>query len=440
MKIVRKELVGYLPVYDIGLAGDHNFLINGGIFASNCFNKSHSVAYGYITYQTAYLKANYPVEYMAALLSSVSDDQDKIQKYIAACHGMSITILPPDINTSDVNFTPQGNSIVFGLAAIKNLGMGAIEAILEARKNGPFLSLGDLCKRVDSRALNKKALEALVQAGAFDRIHTNRKQTMASIEATLNWANRRAKERASGQVSLFDILNTETGENDDFDEPPSSPPIPDYLPEEKLQFEKELLGFYVSDHPLKSISKSAKLLAPTNLADLEEMGENMMVTSIVMLTDLKTVITKKGEPMAILQLEDLSGRVEAVVFPKVYDKVKEFLQKDNRLIIWGKTDRKDETVQLHIEDMQKIEDVSMIRLHLKREQALDLGALENLRETLRPYIGGRIPIIAQIEDIPQLVRLGNQFWVKEVQPVIQALDRAGFPAFTDFLLPIDAKP
>lgn len=439
MDIVKKELIGYVPVYDIGLFQDHNFLIAGGIFASNCFNKSHSVAYGYITYQTAYLKANYPVEYMAALLSSVSDDQDKVQKYIGACNAMGITILPPDINTSDVDFTPQDQNIIFGLAAIKNLGMGAIEAILSARSNGAFLSLGDLCKRVDSRALNKKALEALVQTGAFDRIHPNRKQTMSNIEPTLNWATKKAKDRASGQGSLFDMFHNDL-DGDSFDEPPTSPPIADYLPQEKLQLEKELLGFYISDHPLKSINKSAKLLAPVNLSDLQEVSDNVMVTAIVILTEIKNLTTKKGDPMSILQLEDLTGSAEGIVFPKVYEKVKEFLQKDNRLIIWGKIDRKEETAKLFIEDMQRIEDVTMIRLQLKREQALDLGILERLREVIRPYGGGRVPIIAQIEDMPQMVRLGNQFWVQEALPAVKALDRAGFQAFTDFLVPVNSAP
>ncbi len=440
MKIIKKEPIGFLPVYDIGLLQDHNFLIKGNVFASNCFNKSHSVAYGYITYQTAYLKANYPVEYMAALLSSVSDDQDKVQRYIASCNSMGITILPPDINTSDVNFTPQNQNIIFGLAAIKNLGMGAIEAILTARQEGPFKSLGDLCKRVDSRALNKKALEALVQAGAFDRIHPNRKQTMASIEPTLNWAVKRSKDKASGQGSLFDMFSSGAPEEDIFDAPPTCAAVEDYLPQEKLQLEKELLGFYVSDHPLKSISKSARLLAPINLTDLEAAKEDVTVTAIVILTEIKNVTTKKGDTMAILQLEDLSGSAEAVVFPKVYGKVREFLQKDNRVIVWGKVDRKEETAKLFIDDMQKIADVSLVRLELKREQALDSGVLEQLREVLRPHGGGKVPVIIQIKDLPKMVRVGNQFWVQEAQSAVQALQRAGFTAFTDFLVPTNSLP
>ncbi|MCS6960574.1 MAG: OB-fold nucleic acid binding domain-containing protein [Pseudanabaenaceae cyanobacterium SKYGB_i_bin29] len=437
MKIVKKEPIGFLPVYDIGLLHEHNFLIQGGIFASNCFNKSHSVAYGYVTYQTAYLKANYPVEYMAALLSSVSDDTDKVQKYIASCHYMNINVLPPDINTSDVYFTPRGTDILFGLAAIKNLGMGAIEAILAARKERPFTSLGDLCKRVDSRALNKKALEALVQAGAFDRLHPNRKQTVANIEPTLTWASRRAKDKASGQVSLFDMM-VATGEETFVDEPPAPPDIPDYLPQEKIELEKELLGFYLSAHPLKALSPAVKLLAPVNLSDLQEVRETVTVTAIVMITDLKNILTKNNEQMAVLQIEDLSGKLEAVVFPKVHKKVKEYLRKDNRVIVWGKVDRKDESVQLVVDDMAEIEQVSMMRLELTREQALDIQTLHRLREILKNYSGGRIPIIAQVEGLNQAVRLGNQFWVRDVETTRQALTAGGFRVFADPLMPTTA--
>ncbi|MFN3361903.1 MAG: OB-fold nucleic acid binding domain-containing protein [Pseudanabaenaceae cyanobacterium] len=438
MKIVKKEFVGFLPVYDIGLLQDHNFLIQGGIFAANCFNKSHSVAYGYVTYQTAYLKANYPVEYMAALLSSVSDDTDKVQKYIASCHYMNINVLPPDINTSDVYFTPRGKDILFGLAAIKNLGMGAIEAILAARKERPFTSLGDLCKRVDSRALNKKALEALVQAGAFDRLHPNRKQTVANIEPILAWASRRAKDRASGQVSLFDMMNP--GESGFVDEPPPPPDIPDYLPQEKIELEKELLGFYLSAHPLKALSPAVKLLAPVNLGDLQDSKEGSLVTAIAMVTDIKNIMTKNNEPMAVLQLEDLSGKAEAVVFPKVYKKVKEYLRKDNRVIVWGKVDAKEESAQLVLEDMAEIEQVSMMRLELTREQALDIQTLHRLREILKNYTGGKIPVIAQVEGLQQAVRLGNQFWVRDVETTKQALSAGGFRVSAQPLTPTVATP
>ena len=176
VKIISRQKIGTQALYDIGVPKDHNFLLKNGAVASNCFNKSHSMAYGYVTYQTAYLKANYPVEYMAALLTANSGNQDKVQKYIATCMNMNIQVEPPDLNRSEIDFTPVDGKILFGLSAVRNLGQGAIECILEARnEDGPFESLADLCDRVDLRAVNKRALEALVKCGALDRIEPNRK-------------------------------------------------------------------------------------------------------------------------------------------------------------------------------------------------------------------------------------------------------------------------
>ncbi|NEQ12249.1 MAG: trans-splicing intein-formed DNA polymerase III subunit alpha C-terminal partner DnaE-C, partial [Moorea sp. SIO4E2] len=177
VKIISRKSLGTKPVYDIGVKSDHNFILANGMVASNCFNKSHSTAYGYVTYQTAYLKANYPVEYMAALLTASSNSTDKIQKYIATCSTMGIEILPPDINRSDFDFTPISNSILFGFSAIRNLGHGAINCIIKARETGgEFKALADLCDRVDLRTLNRRGLEALIYCGAFDSIQPNRQQ------------------------------------------------------------------------------------------------------------------------------------------------------------------------------------------------------------------------------------------------------------------------
>ncbi|MFM6516473.1 MAG: trans-splicing intein-formed DNA polymerase III subunit alpha C-terminal partner DnaE-C, partial [Microcystis panniformis] len=228
----------------MGLEHDHNFLLDKSYISSNCFNKSHSVAYGYVTYQTAYLKANFPVEYMAALLSSVSGDQDKVQRYIANCRSMGIQVLPPDVNSSGEDFTPRGQQILFGLAAIKNLGAGPIAAILQARQvGGAFTSLADLCSRLDSRSLNKKALEALIQTGALDLLEPNRHQLMHDLDITMEWASRRAKELASGQGNLFDFFG-ESSNTKTFDTAPTTTRVQDYSSQEKLRMEKELLGFY----------------------------------------------------------------------------------------------------------------------------------------------------------------------------------------------------
>ncbi|NEQ26435.1 MAG: trans-splicing intein-formed DNA polymerase III subunit alpha C-terminal partner DnaE-C, partial [Microcoleus sp. SIO2G3] len=209
VKIIGRKSLGIQPVYDIGVEHNHNFILANGKVASNCFNKSHSTAYGYVTYQTAYLKANYPVEYMAALLTASSGSQDKVQKYIGTCSSMGIDVLQPDINRSEIDFTPVAGKILFGLSAVRNLGQGAIECILNARNtDGAFKSLADLCDRVDLRAVNRRALEALIYSGAFDSISPNRKQLIENLEALISWAQDRAKDRDSGQTNIFDILGS----------------------------------------------------------------------------------------------------------------------------------------------------------------------------------------------------------------------------------------
>jgi len=452
MKIVGRKSLGEKAVFDIGLERDHNFLLDKGYVASNCFNKSHSVAYGYVTYQTAYLKANYPVEYMAALLSSVSGDQDKVQRYIANCRSMGIQVLPPDVNSSGEDFTPRGKQILFGLAAIKNLGAGPIASILQARhEGGDFTSLSDLCSRIDSRSLNKKALEALIQTGALDLLEPNRHQLMNDLDITMEWVSRRAKELASGQGNLFDFFG-ESSNNKAFDTAPTTNRVQDYSPQEKLRMEKELLGFYISDHPLSVISRSAKVMAPINLCDIPDSVETKTVTAIALILDIKNVTTKKGDSMAILQLEDLTGSTEAVVFPKIFDKVKHLLEKDKRLMIWGKIDRRDEQTQLIIDNMQPIESVRMVRVELTRDQASDRQVLQQLKTALNSNpsyenskqgnsynrnesdFSNKIPVIASIEYMPKLVRLGNQFWVEDEETAVKALQQAGFKASYDALV------
>ena len=452
MKIVSRKSLGTQCVFDIGLEHDHNFLLDNGCIDSNCFNKSHSVAYGYVTYQTAYLKANYPVEYMAALLSSISSDQDKVQRYIANCRNMGISVVQPDFNSSGEDFTPRDKQILFGLAAIKNLGAGPIAAIIQGRQEGAFTSLADLCSRLDSRSLNKKALEALIQTGALDLLEPNRRQLMNYLDITIEWASRRAREQASGQGNIFDFFgdsnNTKT-----FDTAPTTARVQDYSSQEKLSLEKELLGFYISDHPLNGVSRSARLMAPISLCDIPESSETKTVTAIAIILEIKEVVTKKGDRMAILKLEDLTGSTEAVVFPKTFDKVKHLLEKDKRLMVWGKIDRRDEQTQLIIDDMQSIESVRMVRVELTREQASDRQILQQLKNALNPnpsynssnqsnsHYGknepdnfGKIPVIAAIEYMPKLVRLGNQFWVQDEESAVKALQQAGFKATYDALV------
>ena len=289
------------------------------LFAEYCFNKSHSTAYGAVTYQTAYLKAHYPVAYMAALLTVNSGDSAKVQRYIANCNAMGIEVMPPDVNASGIDFTPVGDRILFGLSAVRNLGDGAIRQLIEARSgDGRFNSLAELCDRLPGQQLNRRALEALIHSGALDALEPlgNRAQFMADLDLVIDWASSRAKDRASGQGNLFDLFGAtaaadSAGGSDaaglaDISTAPKAAPVRDYPPTEKLRLEKELVGFYLSDHPLKQLAQQVKLLSPVALGNLEEMADKAKVSAIVMVPELRQVNTRKGDRMAVLQLEDLT--------------------------------------------------------------------------------------------------------------------------------------
>ncbi|QLE58710.1 OB-fold nucleic acid binding domain-containing protein [Nostoc sp. TCL26-01] len=441
IKIVSRKYVSIENVYDIGVERDHNFVIKNSLIASNCFNKSHSTAYGYVTYQTAYLKANYPLEYMAALLTANSNDTDKVQKYISTCMSMNIQIEPPDINRSGVDFTPVAGKILFGFSAVRNVGQNAIASILAAREEkGEFKTLGDFCDRVDLHAVNRRTLESLIYCGAFDKIESNRHQLIQDLELVYDWAQSRARDRASGQGNLFDLLggfssnnNAKTASNA-FESAPKAKPVTDYPPQEKLQKEKELLGFYVSDHPLKSLRQLAPLLTPINLSLLGEQRDDAKLCVIVMLNGVKKVMTKKGDAMAILQIEDLTAQSEAVVFPKTYERISLVLQVDTRIIIWGKVDRRDEQIQLIVEDAEPVETVQMVMVEINPQQAANIEELHRLKTILQEQSGdkekAKMPIIGivQSENSRKLVRLGWQFSVQDARITVQALQNARFPA------------
>jgi DNA polymerase III subunit alpha len=412
------------------------------LFAEYCFNKSHSTAYGYVTFQTTYLKANYPVEYMAALLTGNSGDKDKLQRYIGNCMAMGISVEPPDINRSGVDFTPLSTSILFGLSAVQNLGGGAIESILQAREDGVFQSLADLCDRIDTRVVNRRALESLIKSGAMDIFDKNRNQLLHDVELILEWSASRAKDRASGQGNLFDVFGGDesnvTAPAAAFETAPKAPPVPDLDPTEKLKFEKELLGFYLSDHPLKSVQQNARILAPVSMAHLDSQPDNITLSAIVMLTEVKKVITKKGDSMAILQIEDLTGKSEGVVFPKSYERIGAKIVVDQRMMVWGKVDRRDDRSQFIIEDAEPVEEVRFVVVDIAPEEAADIQKRQRLKDILQTQTSeaAKIPVVAKIgtDDQSQYVRLGVQFRVNDDLQAVRQLAQAGFNARTTSLV------
>jgi DNA polymerase-3 subunit alpha len=311
-------------------------------FAEYGFNKSHSAAYALITYQTAYLKAHHKVEFMAALLSSEMDDTDKIVKYISDCRSMEVGVLPPDVNKSQANFSVAGGSILFGLAAVKNVGHNAIESIIEARGAGPFTSIFDLCRRVDLRKVNKRVMEGLIKCGALDSTGAPRARMMAALDGAMEGGSQVARDRQAGQVSMFDMLGggpeKESGE--------VYPDVPEWNEGDLLAHEKEALGFYITGHPLARFENEAKRYARNNTAELKELPDGREVTIIGVIRSKKISTTKRGDRMAYLNIEDLQGTVEVIVFPELYKSSEVYLAGDIPLLVTGNIDKGEKGVKL----------------------------------------------------------------------------------------------
>ncbi len=301
-------------------------------FAGYGFNKSHSAAYAYLAFVTAYLKAHYPTEFMSALLTSEAGNTAKVVKYINECRDMGIQVLPPDVNTSDLNFTPTGDAIRFGLGAIKNVGANAVESIVKARaETGPFTSLFDFCERVDLGAVNRRMIESFIKTGAFDSLSAGtRAQLTAVIDAAMETGVRASKDRLSGQSGLFATLMAE--------QTPAEhplPKVPDWTSQEKLAGEKELLGFYLTGHPLDQYIDKAKELATHSTSNLEGLQKNTDVALCGILNAVQRKRTKDGKPWAAMQIEDLEGSVEAMVFSTQFERLNPALIEDKAVLVRG---------------------------------------------------------------------------------------------------------
>jgi len=306
-------------------------------FARYGFNKAHATDYAAITCQTAYLKAKYPVEYMAALLSVERNNTDKMVTLLGECRRLGIEVLPPDVNKSGSDFVIEGRNIRFGLGAIKNVGDGPIEAILRARQEGgPFRDLDDFCRRVDLRQVNRRALECLIKAGALDRFG-HRAQLLSVMDRMIALSQRTHRAREIGQLSMFDL-----GEGLDLGDVSSildgAASVPEVSHRELLNWEKELVGLYLSEHPLQRFADRLANVVTTYTHEIDETMAGQKVTIAGLVTWVRPHVTRRGEPMAFVQLEDLQGTIEVIVFPSIYKGTEELWRVDKILVVQGRVD------------------------------------------------------------------------------------------------------
>ncbi len=318
-------------------------------FAGYGFNKSHSAAYAMIAYQTAYLKAHYPMEFLASLLTCDMDNTDKVILYINECREMDIQILPPDVNESFKDFTVVQNSIRFGLAAVKNVGQRAIETVLAARdEKGKFNSFHDFCQGVDQRSVNKRVIESLIKCGAFDSINAKRWELMEELPGVIESAQQMQKDRTSGQKGLFGFdelyesaVKTGTKEN----------VIAPWKESEMLSYEKETLGFYITGHPLASHKKLLDTFTNCNSQNISEVRNGRQISIGGIVVKVRTQVTKKGNLMAFFTLEDLSGFVEVIVFPDIFKEAEPLLSADDPIFVKGNIDSGTDTVKIIAKDI-----------------------------------------------------------------------------------------
>ena len=358
------------------------------------FNKSHAACYALIAYRTAWLRANHPREYMAALISSVMNTKDRVPFYVNACHELGIEVLPPDVNTSQIDFAVVEGQIRFGLNAVKNVGGPAARAICAERESGgQFASIWDFVERVDAQCVNKRSLESLVKCGALDALGATRMGMLAVLDQAVQWGSSRQADKMAGQSSIFDLDDSPAEEK-----PRHHPTIPpgEFDGNELLKLEKEVLGLYVSDHPLSAIRDQLRKKIDTPMTELGARRDGDVVTVGGIVANLKQMTTKRGEPMVFLTLDDVIGSVEVVVFNSVYASSHQHLITDRVLVVKGRIDHKEGETKLIAMEVSPFEAVPERKaLHLKLDaRTARAGIIKELAELLRAYPGDAAVFVA----------------------------------------------
>ena len=398
-------------------------------FAGYGFNKSHAAAYSVIAYRTAYLKANFPSEFMAANLTNEMGNPDKFSQYLSETKAMGLEIEPPSINDSERQFTVVDNKIIYGLQGIKNVGEAAVESILkERRENGPYKSFLDFLYRNESRVLNSKLLESLILAGSFDKLNINRPTLMANLEMAVKHAQRHHESSAYGQASLFD------SQEDSFVETFEMQEVPDSTLLEKLETEKQLLGFYVSGHPMDMYRLIWEKIVTVNLKEEERLPLSRSIKLVAMVTNLKEITTRggNGNRMAFIELTDFNGTIEAVAFPNVYQEIAQLLRVDKVFGFLGKFEKRDEKLSFIIEGIKEPEELqpeTLREAHLILiEEYCDPNSLRSVMDTCITYRGNcelQIHIVSNYQGskTSRIIKAGREFSVNSNSDFVEALKK-----------------
>ena len=394
-------------------------------FASYCFNRAHSSAYAFVAYQTAFLKCHYPVEYLSSLLSSVAGDQEKTQAYIEEALKYGIKVLPPDINKSYLEYAPDGKNIRFGLASIKQVGEGVIEEIIKEREaNGDFKSIYDFIKRVDVKCANKRALEGLIKAGAFSTIEKSRKQLMDNLEYITSTASKEAKEKESGQGSLFDMLgDTASVEDAKFHLSGSDE---EYDARQIQIFEKEFLGFYVTSHPLSTIRDKLPFLMTHKISQIPDIPNDKVVTICGLVTATKQIPTRNDPTKFVrfVTVEDLTGKIDTLAFNSKIAEYNDFLQNEQRIIVSGKVSRRsdDDPPIILVDTVKPVDNSNIFTIELKDE--LKFEELMLMKQMLCKFSGSD-PVMLKLPDLTGDVKIlaSSMFWVNSSNDLVNLLNK-----------------
>jgi DNA polymerase-3 subunit alpha len=377
--------------------------------ADYSFPKAHAACYALISYQTAWLRQNHPCEYMAALISSVMSTKDRVPIYVNACHELGIEVLPPDVNESQVDFAVVDGKIRFGLNAVKGVGEGAAKALIAARtEGGPFESIWDFTERVDPMVSNKRVLEALVKCGALPGA---RKGMLEVLEQAVGWGQKQQSDRLAGQGSIFDL-----GPADE-EKPRHHPvtPTDEFEKSDLLKLEKEVLGLYVSEHPLSAIRDQLRRKSDTTIGELERRRDGEVITVGGIVSGVRHMTTKRGDAMVFLQFEDVTGSVETVVFNQIYEKARELCTSDRILIVKGRIDRKEgetKLVALELAAFEAVAEKREVRLRIDATKAA-AGTIRELAALIKDF-PGESPVYADLitSQGKKVYAFGPQYKVK----------------------------